>query len=112
MWYKLWLVLQPVKFLAALAEDSRLHFLSSASLGSLAWLLTSIISCALLRLLDTGTPRRESTGADFYMLPFYIFLVIFWLGVPIAVAVLAHGWLDGILDWYTIPLGPHLELNY
>lgn len=110
MWNLLYKLLQPVDWLATLAADWRSHFLASASAGSLVWLLTSIICFVLSSAWDRGIRKRGNLGVDYSTLIFYAFLFIFWLGPPIAVSVLVHGWLDGLYAWYTTPLGPPLEL--
>ena len=104
--------LETLDWLCTLAVDWRSHFLASGSVGALVFLLTSIISYVLSQAWDTGTQWKENTGVDFSTVVFYLLLIIFWLGVPIASSLVVHGLLDDMLVWYTTPPGEPLELLF
>lgn len=92
-------------FVDALLTDEAYHFGAAFLAGLLAWLLTWIIlyvpSCTICLLIQRPIPMVV-----------VFFIRFLCLVAAICFALISHYVLDFGGLWYTMPLGPPLELIY
>lgn len=92
-----------LSFLGDLLADESKHCFLGFLGGVSAYLLTWIISSALLWVLRRLTRYKVYMAAGWRT-------IILSLPLIFAFAALSHALLDGFFLWYTMPQSPHLEL--